>query len=69
MMFTERSFDFSKLDPEASNLYLVVIPSQELNSAICQVAPSVTGAVKSRAGFGAEWIGNETLGGKVARCK
>src|ERR1044071_4220263 len=65
MMFTEHSFDFSKLDSEAPDLYLVVVSSQELNSAVCQVAASVPGVVKPGARNGTEWIRNETLRGKI----
>src|SRR5579859_163375 len=64
-MFTERSFDFSKLDSEASHFYLVIVASQELNSAIWQAATSVPGAVKPGACVATEWIRNETLGGKI----
>src|SRR5438105_13330735 len=64
-MFTERSFDFSKLDSEAPDFYLMVVSTQELNRAVCQVAASVSGAVKPGAGNGTERIGDETRGSKV----
>src|SRR6266853_3820500 len=65
MMFTERSFDFSKLDSEAPDLYLMVVSTQGLNGAVCKVATPVPCAVKPGAGNGTEWIRNETRGGKV----
>src|SRR5690242_7191565 len=65
MMLTEHSFDFSKLDSEASDFYLVIVTSQELNSAVCQVAASVPGAVKPGTCVATEWIRNETLGAKI----
>src|SRR5689334_8006437 len=65
MMFTERSFYLSKFDSEPPDFYLVVIPSQELNRAVRQVASSVPGAVKPGAGNGTERIRNETRGSQV----
>src|SRR5258708_30259782 len=65
MMLTERNFDFSKLDSEAPDLYLMVASTQELNGAVCKVATPVPCAVKPSAGNGTEWIRNETRGGKV----
>src|SRR6478609_430694 len=65
MMFTQGSFYFSKLDSEAPDFYLVVVSPQELNRAVCQVAASVSSAVKPGAGNGTERIRDETRGGKV----
>src|SRR6266571_1913421 len=64
-MFTERSFYLSKLDSEAPDLYLMVVSTQELSSPVCQVAASISGAIKPGAGNGTERIGGETRGSKI----
>nr|WP_230964157.1 hypothetical protein [Burkholderia stagnalis] len=63
----ELHFDFTGLDPEAPNLDLIVVPTEEHEIAIRQVAGEIAGAVHARigaAGGTGERIGQETFGGE-----
>src|SRR5882757_430645 len=63
-MFSETGFDFAELDAEAANLHLEIVSSQELDVAVWEKAPQITGFVQARAGFCCERIWDKALSGE-----
>ena len=67
-MSRKDSFDFAELNAKAAHLDLIINAAQKFNAAIAKHAHHVTCAVKARAGFSIERIGDEAhsgLGGLV----
>ncbi len=62
-MAAQRRLDLSELDPEPTNLDLVVRSTQELDGAVRMIAGEIARPVQPRAGAGREGVGHELLGG------
>src|SRR5688572_9093574 len=58
-MFAKGGFDFSKLNAETANFYLVVNTPEEFEITIFEIADQIAGAVEARVRFVAERIWNE----------
>ncbi len=61
-MFQQSRLDFAQFNTQTTDLHLVIIAPQVLESAVDQVAPDVTGAVHPAVG---ERVVEETLGGQL----
>src|ERR1043166_1975851 len=66
-MLTQRGFDLSSLNAEATNLHLVIFASDELDAAVATVSREVTSLVQPRARLGAELMRDELLRGELRR--
>src|SRR5580700_5111135 len=64
-MFTQPGFDLSQLDPEAAQLNLRIVTTQELQLAIGQIASQIPGAIQALLGRSAKRIGQETLSSEL----
>src|SRR5262245_31917636 len=64
-MLLEGGFDFSELDAEASQLDLVVEPSEELDVTVGSESAAVSGFVEAAAGIWGEGVGYELFGGPI----
>src|SRR6266699_1785159 len=62
-VFVEHFYDFRRLDPEASNLNLVVNSTEKRHLAIWEIMAQVTCPEETRACFGTEGVGNKSLCG------
>src|SRR6185312_7164971 len=58
-MFAEYCFNFSRLDAETANLYLVIQASQILDVAIWQVASPVPSFIQPCFRFATKWIAHK----------
>ena len=56
---------FARLDSEASDLHLVVDPTEELDIAVRAVTDEVTGAIQAGVVVGAERMAHEALRGEL----
>src|SRR5262245_55353848 len=64
-MSFERGFDFSKLNPMATKLDLLIGPSQKLDFSATQVTRHVPSKIQARSGPATERIGNKSFGCEV----
>src|SRR3989442_14739533 len=63
-MRTQHGLNLAQLDPEPSDLYLVIQPPQEFNVAVRPIAGPAPGFVEARAGLPAELVRNELFCGE-----
>ena len=64
-MGREDRLDFAKLDPEASDLHLVVQASKKIEVARGKAPNEIARPVHPAAGLDRKRIGNEALGGEI----
>ena len=65
LMPSKRGLDLAQLDPEPSDLHLLIGPTEVLDITVRQVACDVAGTVDARTPVRVEWIGHEPLLGEV----
>jgi hypothetical protein len=63
-MLRQHDFDFAELDAETANFDLVVETPEEIDVAIRQIAPLISGLVQACPRLVAEGIGNKPLSGE-----
>ena len=64
-VFQQRSLDFSQLNPVATDLHLVIIPSQEFDRPILRPRPRIPSPVDPITRFLTEWIWYEAFRGQL----
>src|SRR5437773_499023 len=64
-MRAQCGFDFAEFDAMAANLHLVIRATAKFQVAVLLITHEVSGAKHSCTRFVAEWIGKESLRGKI----
>src|SRR5690349_13061007 len=73
-MLAQHRFNFARLNSKTTHFDLMIKATQKLNSAIGQIARTITCRIQTRAWLAAEGVGNELFSGEsrtfeIASCK